>query len=237
MGKTIILVIILTCLPCHVVSSGNDSYLSPYQLPRLLVAFSYYISNYSDFEKQFELNNQEPLCLKKLRAELEQFNKQQLGTRLAFIEHAFIVQNEIPDHVSGYVPCYDIKNKTARDVTYDHLLFITTPIASIENKALMIVSTSRPARTTIISVDSSLTMTLIYDSFDQEAEFLISAIDAVRVIEPGIILLVERPNQNNPLREKLYLLDLSSGDKKLMQLGKDDTCCLPAGGEQKGQSK
>ncbi len=132
------------------------------ELPSIVIAYSLLCSRYETF-RPLEANPQNVLI--KLGGNIDKL-KGGVSTGLGFVHRVFTVQNNIKDHVSGYIR---IKNKTLKEsgVPDESLLFVTTPIESFGNKILVIMGSVSPERTTIFSVDNKLNVELLYDTFDK----------------------------------------------------------------------
>lgn len=181
-----------------------DEWSSIDELPSIIISYYLYIKRYPEF-KSLESTPQNILI--KLRKNLDALS---LGIThdISFVHMAFIVQNNIQGHVSGY---FRIKNKTLKEsgVPYESMLFVTTPIESFGNRVLVIISSVSPERTTIFSVGNNLSTELLYDTFDKndiknKEEMLSSgstdsmySIFNVRVEKPGVFLLEERRDRGS----------------------------------------
>jgi hypothetical protein len=150
--------------------------------------------------------------------------------RLSFGHRSFIVQTNIPGHLSGLVR---EKNKTSQqlEIPPDGMLFVTTPIQSFGNRSLVFLSSGGPERTTIVGLDNSLRTELLYDSFHHpfhkkwDIGGSISRIDSILVKAPGILALEEKtarnaPSQGPPRTGRSFLIDVTKGTFELSRVDK-----------------
>ncbi len=189
------------------------------ELPIIVIAYSLFCARYDEF-KSLESNSQNPLV--KLKKNIDALPGG-ISTGLCFTHRAFIVQNR-EDHLSGFVR---IKNKTLEEskVPFENILFVTTPIESLGNRVLLILSSVSPERTTIAAIDNKLNVELLYDSFEKNViknmEYIkgsrdIGSIYSIRVKKPGIFLLEERMERGgrkfvSPYKNRTFIMDVSKG--------------------------
>ena len=131
-----------------------------------------------------------------------------IGTRLAFTHHDFIVQMDTTGSYSGF---HD-------ESTQESALFVTSPIAEFGDKSIVIVSSVSPERISVVGVDSHLNAELLYDtirkpSLSKGAAVNICSVYGLEVVAPGRLLMLERDTGRcGPQGAKRkFLLDVSRG--------------------------
>jgi len=215
MSKHFLLTIILIFSVCQSFANDEDFKISPRELPSLIIAYNFCTAYYPYFKGLWESTDQQPFMIKKLSAEFTRFKTLGIERRLLFTHRAFIVQNDISNHISGF-PSTEIPPKDLI-VPFESIIFVTTPIASINDKVLVILSSVSPERTTIMAIDSYLNIAVLYDSYAADNKITICSIYSVRVLKAGVFVIAERSNNRCSLKEekRSFILDLSSGVLKL----------------------
>ena len=202
-----------------------DEEFSSQELPTLVISFNLFAERYQDF-KSLESNPRNPLIL--LWKNLEALPGG-IPTGLAFVHRAFIVQNEFAGSTSGLVRQPE-ERPEGSSIPYESLLFVTTPIASLENQVLAIVSEVSPERTLIFSIDRHLNTALHYDSFEKneiknkmriKGAEVIGSIYQIHVKKPGYYILEERtrPGERGlkrPAKNRTFVVDVTKGKFELL---------------------
>ena len=188
-------------------------------LPGLVITYAVTAAYYEDFKGAWE--RPDASCfLTKLYAEFEDLSCN-ISVRMVFTHTTFIVQNEIPGHFSGEIPAsYEIAEQ--HPVPGESILFVSTPLESWANRVLVILSSVSPERTTIMTVDSALNVSLLYDSYSIDSpEQSMCALFAIRTVTPGQFELFERDSGRcAPFGSKrTFLLDLTSGEVNITNRG------------------
>lgn len=194
-------------------------------LPGLIVAYGLYCARYDEF-KLLGSNPQNVLIMlgKNINA-----LPGGISTGLAFAHRAFVVQNEIEGHLSGFLRVRD-KTLEGSKVPFESILFVTTPIASYENRILVILSSVSPERTTIFSVDKNLKVELLYDSIHKnyfdDKKTTVGSIYNVEVVEPGKFLLQERMEPGgrgflSPYKNRSFMIDIAKGSFEISLITAD----------------
>jgi hypothetical protein len=155
-------------------------------LPAIITTYGLFCSHYNDF-KCIETENNN--FITKLDKNINSLSGS-ISTRFAFVTRNFIVQND-KDYFTGFVRGKK-NNKGLYEIPWESLLFVTEPIASLENRILVILSSVSPAQTTIFSVDSSLKTELLFDSFKNVKGVEIGAIYYIRVLDKNKFLMEAR---------------------------------------------
>jgi hypothetical protein len=186
--------------------SIND--YSPSELPDAIIAYSFYCSHYLNEFKGIKLNANTTFM--KLQKNLDGL-KCDISTNLAFTHRSFIVQDET-GYYAGYKRIDDMTIEESK-IPYENILFITTPIEELRNRILVILSSIRPERVTIISVDSEMNTNLIYDSFNKSDDIGISSLYGIKVISVNSFLLEGRISPKylsfyQPLKNRSYVLKI-----------------------------
>ncbi|MBI4650811.1 hypothetical protein HY745_05900 [Candidatus Desantisbacteria bacterium] len=187
-------------------------------LPAIGIAYNIFCSRYNEFQPlESKLDN----VLIKLSNNIDKLTLD-IPTRMAFTHLAFIVQNNITDHYSGFAR---VKDKTLEEskVPFESILFVTTPFESIGNRILLILSSVSPERTSIVAVDNKLNIELIYDSFSKneiknmkeiKGTTNVGSLYSVQVQKPGVLLLQERMEPGgygfvSPYKNRIFILDVT----------------------------
>jgi len=154
------------------------------ELPDIVIAYSHFCSHYIDEFKAVKLESSSSFSL--LGRNLDQLECD-ISTRLAFTHRSFIIQN-IKDYYAGYKKI-EKKPIEVSKIPYEDILFVTTPIEDIDNRILMLLSSIRPERVTILAIDNELNTMLLYDSFNKKRNAGIKTIYQIKANYPGIFLL------------------------------------------------
>jgi hypothetical protein len=188
---------------------------SPEELPNIIISYNLSVSYYNDFSCLWQLNERSHF-FSKLHSEFESLSCN-IDTRMSFTHLAFISQNNIEGHFSGLIPKQANKIKEPK-VPHENILFVTTPIESLGNSILVLLSSVSPERTTVMSIDNMLNVNLLYDSYEEKLPYkIICSISSILVIKPGIFKLEERKSGRcspSDLKRNI-LIDVSSGDFKI----------------------
>jgi hypothetical protein len=95
------------------------------------------------------------------------------------------------------------------------------------NRSLVFLSSWGPERTTIVVLDKTLKVELLYDSSQEKKEIVpgIGRIDSIHVKAPGILLLEERTARNAPIQGpprtgRTFLIDVTKGTFQLSRIEK-----------------
>lgn len=199
---------------------GNQSFASdetaktysPDELPSIIITYNLAFGYYHDLQCLRELGDPSHM-IAKLYSEFEALSCS-ITHRMGFTYIAFIAQSNISGHFSGVLPGED-KTSGKIQVPYESILFVTTPIESLGNNVLVILSSVSPERTTIMKMDKRLNVTLLYDaSMVKLPDGSMCSVFALRIIKPGLIRLFERDRGHcAPLGSKrTFIIDVTSGD-------------------------
>lgn len=196
------------------VSLEKEEYLSE-ELPSIVIAYSLFCARYDAF-KSLESNPTNVLI--KLGRNIDALPGG-ISTGLGFTRRAFIVHNNIVGHLSGFARG---KNKTLEEsnVPFESILFVTTPIKSFGDRALLILSSVSPEKTTIMAVDNKLNTELLYDSFNKNyfdsKKTTMGSIYGVKVMKPGYLELQERMEPgargfSSSYKNRSFMIDVTKG--------------------------
>jgi hypothetical protein len=232
--KILVSFLLVLCVMSVIGSKPAQSEIVPTDLPEIVIAYALFCSRYAEF-KQLQSNLENVLM--KLHGSIEKMEKSHelllinFSTRLAFGHRSFVVQTNIPGHISGLVR---ETKKTSQEIVIpaDGMLYVTTPVEAFRNRSLVFLSSGGPERTTILAVDSLLGVELLYDSAERNKLIIpgIGRIDSIHVKAPGVLSLVEKtardvPVQGPPQNGRSFLVDVTSGKFNIsrQQLGRTKT--------------
>ncbi len=190
--------------------------ISPEGLPSITIGYSVYATYAIEFESRWK-NGEKPPIIEKLQSEFDKLDCH-IDTRMAFTHIAFVVQSNISDHLSGFIDKNWEKNMQ-KEVPLENILFVTTPVKPMDKKIFVIHSSVSPERTTILWVDCSLNVKLLYDSDKLTTNNIaLCSITSVRVKEPGVYIIKERSGKCVPKEEmRTFIVDLRSATFSLAQ--------------------
>ncbi len=154
-----------------------------------------------------------------------------LATRIAFCKEAFFLNDNEKNKPIGYLPIKsteDVKPSTAMET----LLFVSNELNHDNGEILVFISSVSPARLTVFSIDRSLHINILYDTFQKNIlrHTSIGSIENIAVINKGVFEASER---NDILNERLW----PTPRKILITRDKDEFKIEIIGGEDTGKSK
>lgn len=221
---TLAAMFVMICYSCTALGADESSAKSPAlqgeryldeELPSIVVAYSLYCARYTSF-KLLEADPQNVLVMLKKKIDALPGG---ISTGLGFAHMAFIVQNNISDHLSGFIRLNNRPIDQSK-FPFESILFVTTPVESFGNRVLVVLSSVSPERTTIFSVDNRINIELLYDSFNKnlfdQKKTTIGSIYAVRVTKPGRYLLEERMDPGgraffSTYENRSFVMDVTKG--------------------------
>ena len=176
----------------------NDS------LPSLLVSYSLYASYNKYFNDNFEKkNNQNWYSV--LEKNFEKLSCD-INTRLSFSHVSFVVQD-----VFGSKYGDETRNNFNNQKS---VMFVSVPLNKIGNKVLVVLSSTAPNRSTVMTVDNNLDVNLLYDSFIHgEKSGLVCCLSSALVLKDNVIEFIEGRGCrcNPPDASKSMLFDAATG--------------------------
>lgn len=193
--------VIFSCTAKYVASpSDMPVKYFPNDLPSFVLAYSLALRQYEEFRCLWESTGKDqykhPFPL--LEANLNRISPN-INVSFGFTHNAFIVQNHIRGHFSGFGAEENRDNQMLM-IPFENILFVTTPIESYGNRCLVFLSSVRPESTTIFAIDQELKVKLLYSTFDdkfnkiseKEYSTIMCSIFSIQVREPGTFILNER---------------------------------------------
>ena len=154
-----------------------------------------------------------------LNKKLEQLNTD-IPARLVFVKYVFISQANIPGHTSGF-PVQKEERINKSSIPFETILFVTTPVESLGNKILVILSSVSPEQTRIFTIDTEYNVELLFDSFKKNPfkNTTIGSIHSMRVEKADEFVLEERSGRISSEARSISLT-ISNGDVKLKFISK-----------------
>lgn len=191
------------------------------ELPSVVIAYGLLTARYGEF-RSLESDSQNVLV--RLGKNIDALPGD-ISTRLAFAHKAFIVQDNIVGHHSGFIR---EKNRTLEQsrVPFESILFVSTPIESFGQRILVILSSVGPEQTSIVAVDNRLNVELLYDSFNKNTIVnagnvtTIGSVYSVHVVRRGYFFLEERVEPGgrgfvSPYRNRTFIVDATKGSFRI----------------------
>ncbi len=189
--NAVIISILFVCSFSATPSAKEIAIESPFsanELPSLIISYGVICSRFNEFE---EIINIPTNVFHRLDNNIKKISPG-ICTGLGFAHSTYIVQSDIPNQQYGYLIPSD-ESSTIETIPFENILFVTTPIKEMNNKVLVILSEVSPDRTAIFSIDNTLNVELLYDSFDKNIfKTTIGSIFNIRIEQSGIFLLRER---------------------------------------------
>lgn len=139
---------------------------------------------------------------------------------IAFVKHVFISQTNIPGHASGF-PAQNEEASDKPSIPYESTLFVTTPIESLGDKILVILSSVSPERTRIFTIDAEYNAELVFDAVNKNhfENTTIGSIHSMRVVKADKFILEARSGRVS-LEPRSFSISISNGDIKIELISK-----------------
>ncbi len=211
----------------------TPQFIDSSELPATVIALANVYRWFGDADHLQPIPNREgPIPLKILAKNLEKLPSPgkfplDIPTRMCFSQLAFVVQNGIEGHRSGF------------HFPHESILFVTTPIETFGNRVLMILSDVSPERTSVVAINNELSVELLFDSFEKgEIEnaksTTVGSIYGIEVQRAGYLTLHERPGRIGGYDNKrVFIIDVTEGRFKLTV--QDDPVPIHGAGEKTDQ--
>ncbi len=171
-------------------------------------------------------------AMAKLSSELDQ-----LGVRvpecLLFSHESFIVQTAFERQSYGF-PRHEHSGTADTEIPSTNLLFVSTPIAKLDGKILVVLSCVRPEKVKVFTLDSKLHPELLYDTdrvpATRDGVFVapLTSVFQITVIGNAQFLLRERVSKSVPPKmvvpSRSFLFDIRDGKPEIapMKVARQD---------------
>ena len=192
-------------------------------LPTIMISYQWFCIKNSEFKCIWADNTNSLIKIDKSIRALDL----QIPLRLAFTHEAFLVQVDGARQKYGYSP-NDGNDLPDSKIPYESCIFVTTPLASMDNRILCLLSSVSPERLTIFSIDNRLNCKSLFDSLKYKLveNDRIGSIYSIKVVNSSCFIMEERysPQLHGDFeegRKRSYMLNIVDGEIKLLYIDEE----------------